>query len=157
MIALLQRVTEASVDIGGKKRGRIGSGLVILIGIAKGDSFKDIEYLAGKVCNLRIFEDKEGKLNLSLLDIEGEILVISQFTLLGNARKGRRPGFDDAALPDEARGLYEGFVKVLKDKGIKVETGEFGAKMLVKIFNDGPVTFIVESPPLPPSPHRGED
>lgn len=143
--AVLQRVTEASVDIGRKERGRIGGGLVILLGIAKGDSSRDIEYLAEKVCNLRIFEDKEGKLNLSLLDIEGEILVISQFTLLGNTRKGRRPGFDDAALPGEARGLYEGFVKALKNKSIKVETGEFGARMLVKIFNDGPVTFILES------------
>ena len=143
--AVIQRVKEASVDIDGLERGRIGMGLVLLLGIAKGDSFKDVNYLVEKVCNLRIFDDEEGKLNLSLMDKKGEILVISQFTLLGNTRKGRRPGFDDAAPPEESRNLYEDFVRVLRDNGLKVETGVFGAKMLVKILNDGPVTFIVES------------
>lgn len=145
MRAVIQRVREASVEINGQEKGRIGKGLVILLGIAKGDSFEDADYLAEKICNLRIFEDEGGKFNLSLMDKKGELLVISQFTLLGNTRKGRRPGFDDAASPEEARNLYEGFVGILRDKGLKVETGVFGAKMLVRIYNDGPVTFIVES------------
>jgi D-tyrosyl-tRNA(Tyr) deacylase len=142
---VIQRVREASVEITGLERGKIGKGLVILLGIAKGDSLKDVEYLAEKICNLRIFDDEEGKLNLSILDKKGEILLISQFTLLGNTRKGRRPGFDDAAPPAEANDLYEDFVRILRGNGLRVETGLFGAKMLVKIYNDGPVTFIIES------------
>ncbi|MEK6690793.1 MAG: D-aminoacyl-tRNA deacylase [Nitrospirota bacterium] len=145
MRVVIQRVREASVEINKEEVGRIGNGLVVLLGVAKGDSLSDIEYLAEKICNLRIFEDEEGKLNLSLLDKEGDLLVISEFTLLGNTRKGRRPGFDDASHPDEARKLYESFVTVLRDKGIKVKTGEFGSKMLVKMYNDGPVTFIIDS------------
>lgn len=144
MRAVLQRVSEASVDIDGREK-RIGKGLVILLGVAAGDSLSDVEYLAEKVCNLRIFDDETGKLNLSVMDEKGDILVISQFTLLGNTRKGRRPGFEDAAPPEKARVLYEGFVEMLKEKGLRVETGDFGARMLVKIHNDGPVTFIVES------------
>ncbi len=145
MRVVLQRVREASVEINKEELGRIGYGLVVLLGVAKGDSFSDVEYLAEKICNLRIFEDEKGKLNLSLLDKKGDLLVISEFTLLGNTRKGRRPGFDDAAHPDEARKLYESFVAVLRDKGIKVKTGEFGSEMLVKIYNDGPVTFVIDS------------
>jgi len=149
MRAVIQRVSEASVEIEGKEKGRIGKGLVILLGIAKGDTFKDADHLAEKICNLRVFEDEKGRFNLSLRETKGELLVISQFTLLGNTRKGRRPGFDDAASPEEARVLYKDFVEILREKGIKVETGIFGARMLVKIYNDGPVTFIVESPPRP--------
>lgn len=145
MRAILQRVNEASVDIDGKERRRIGKGLVILLGVAKRDSLKDAEYLGERVCNLRIFDDEKEKLNLSIMDKNWEILVISQFTLLGNTRKGRRPGFDDAAPPEDARVLYEGFVGILRGKGLKVETGDFGSRMLVKIYNDGPVTFILES------------
>lgn len=146
MKAVIQRVREASVNIDGQERGRIGNGLVILLGVAEGDSFKDVDYLAEKVCNLRIFDDEEGKLNLSLIDKKGEILVISQFTLLGDTGKGRRPSFDNAAPPEKARELYQNFLKILRDKGLKIETGVFGSRMLVNIYNDGPVTFIVESP-----------
>lgn len=145
MIAVVQRVSSASVEVGNKIISEIGRGLVVLLGVAKGDGESDSDYLADKLLNLRIFEDDAGKMNRSLLDIKGEALVVSQFTLLGDTKKGRRPGFDLAAPPDLAEPLYERFVAKVKASGIKVSKGIFGAKMLVRINNDGPVTFIVES------------
>lgn len=145
MIAVVQRVSSASVEVDNKIVGEIGRGLVVLLGVAKGDGESDSDYLAEKILNLRIFEDDAGKMNLSLLNIKGEALVVSQFTLLGDTKKGRRPGFDLAAPPDLAEPLYERFIEKIRDSGIKVSKGVFGAKMLVRINNDGPVTFIVES------------
>jgi D-tyrosyl-tRNA(Tyr) deacylase len=143
--AVLQRVKEASVEVEGKVVGQIGKGLVLLFGAKIGDTEKDAEYLADKCVNLRIFEDKEGKMNWSALDVRGEILVISQFTLYGDTSRGRRPSFTEALEPDEAEKLYLKFVDFVKEKELKVEKGIFGAKMLVKIFNWGPVTFVLES------------
>ena len=146
MKALVQRVTEGSVTVDGQVIGAIGKGLVILFGAGRGDSEKDVDYLAEKCANLRIFEDAAGKMNLSLLDIGGEALAISQFTLYGDCRKGRRPGFSDAADPAEAEQFYEHFLAKLSQAGVKnVQHGQFGADMKVKIFNDGPVTFMLES------------
>ncbi len=145
MRALLQRVTEASVSIGGETVGSIGQGLVILFGVKSGDRPEDADYLAEKCVNLRIFCDADDKMNLSVMDVKGEALIISQFTLYGDCRKGRRPGFDMAAKPDLAVPLYERFIERVKSYGVKVATGRFGADMHVKIFNDGPVTFLVES------------
>ena len=146
MRVLLQRVTEGSVTVDGEVIGSIAKGLVILFGAGQGDTEKDVKYLAEKCANLRIFCDEQEKMNLSLLDVEGEALVISQFTLYGDCRKGRRPGFSDAADPAEAERFYELFQKLLKEQGVrKVEHGKFGADMKVKIFNDGPVTFMLES------------
>ena len=146
MRVLLQRVTEGSVTVDGEVIGSIAKGLVILFGAGQGDTEKDVKYLAEKCANLRIFCDEQEKMNLSLLDVEGETLVISQFTLYGDCRKGRRPGFSDAADPAEAERFYELFQKLLKEQGVrKVEHGKFGADMKVKIFNDGPVTFMLES------------
>ncbi len=146
MKALVQRVSEGSVAVGGKTVGSIGKGLVILFGAGRGDTEKDVAYLAEKCANLRIFCDEAGKMNLSLLDIGGEALVISQFTLYGDCRKGRRPGFSDAADPVEAEQFYEHFLERLREQKIrKIQCGCFGAAMKVKIFNDGPVTFLLES------------
>ena len=146
MKALVQRVTEGSVSVGGQVIGSIGKGLVILFGAGRGDTEKDVAYLAEKCANLRIFEDEAGKMNLSLLDIGGEALVSSQFTLYGDCRKGRRPGFSDAADPAEAEQFYEHFLARIADCGVKnVQHGKFGADMQVRIFNDGPVTFMLES------------
>ena len=145
MRALIQRVTDASVSIGGETVGAIGPGLVILFGVKDGDQPQDVDYLAEKSANLRIFCDDAGKMNLSLLDVKGEALIISQFTLYGDCRKGRRPGFDLAARPEIAEPLYGSFIERVKSYGVKVATGRFGADMLVKINNDGPVTFLVES------------
>ena len=146
MKALVQRVTEGSVTVDGQVIGAIGKGLVILFGAGRGDSEKDVDYLAEKCANLRIFEDEAGKMNLSLLDIGGEALVISQFTLYGDCRKGRRPGFSDAADPAEAEQFYEHFLTKIAQAGARnVQHGKFGADMKVKIFNDGPVTFMLES------------
>ena len=144
----MQRVKEGSVEIEEKEIGKIEEGLVVLLGIGQKDVEKDAEYLAGKIVNLRIFEDKEGKMNLSVRDINGQILVISQFTLYGDCKKGRRPSFISAALPDKAVKLYDYFVKYIKNYGLKIETGEFQAMMLVKIFNDGPVTILLDSEKL---------
>jgi len=143
--ALLQRVTGASVSIGGEVVGRIGRGLVILVGVASGDTEKDIDYLAQKVVNLRIFPDDAGKFNRSALDIEGELLVVSQFTLLADTRKGRRPSFVEAAPPAQAEELFERFVEQIRATGLKVETGRFQQYMQVEIHNDGPVTILLDS------------
>ena len=145
MRVVLQRVREASVEVEGKIVGKIDKGLVLLIGAATGDGEKEVGYLADKCMNLRIFEDAQGKMNLSALEVGAEVLVISQFTLYGDTRKGRRPSFTEALKPEEAEKLYLKFIDYLKEKGLKVEHGVFGAKMLVKIFNDGPVTFILDS------------
>jgi D-tyrosyl-tRNA(Tyr) deacylase len=142
---VLQRVREASVEVEGKIVGTIDKGLVLLVGAASGDGEKEANYLADKCVNLRIFEDAQGKMNLSALETKAEILVISQFTLYGDTGKGRRPSFTEALEPVEAEKLYLKFIGCLKEKGLKVERGKFGAKMLVKIFNHGPVTFILDS------------
>ena len=145
MRAVVQRVKESSVRINQKIVGEIGKGLMVLLGVARGDSLKDSEYLANKIVNLRIFEDQDGKMNRSLLEVGGEMLVVSQFTLLGDCRKGRRPSFIQAAEPDQATELYEHFVKTADDLGISVKTGQFRAMMEVALINDGPVTLILES------------
>ena len=149
MKAVIQRVSESKVDIQGKTVGEVGKGFMILLGVVEGDTKADADKLLKKVPFLRIFEDENGKMNLSCLDVEGEMLVISQFTLAADCSHGRRPSFIGAAAPDEAIPLYEYFVQGLKDAGIKkVETGEFGADMQVSLINDGPVTIILDSKEL---------
>ena len=149
MKLVIQRVKESEVKIDGVVKGKIGKGLNILLGVAPDDDFSDIKKSVDKCVNLRIFEDDEGKMNLSLLDVKGDILVISQFTLYADIRKGRRPSFTGAALPDYAKKIYEEFIKYIKEiTGLKVETGEFGADMKVSILNDGPVTIILDSKEL---------
>jgi D-tyrosyl-tRNA(Tyr) deacylase len=143
--ALLQRVTGASVSVGGEVVGSIGRGLVVLVGVAGGDSDKDIQYLAQKMVNLRIFADKEEKFNLSALDIRGELLLVSQFTLLADTRKGRRPSFTDAAPPPQAEELFRRLVEQVKASGLKVATGRFQQYMQLEIHNDGPVTIMLDS------------
>lgn len=145
MKVLLQRVTHASVSVSGERIAQIGRGLLAFVGIAKGDTEESAKDLAKRVANLRVFPDKEGKLNLSALDINGEILVVSQFTLLADARKGRRPSFSKAALPDEAEELFKLFVDLIKATGLKVEKGRFQQHMLVEIHNEGPVTILLDS------------
>ena len=145
MRVLLQRVREASVEVEGEVIGEIGRGLVLLVGVGLGDDESDARYLADKVLNLRIFPDEEGKFNFSIKDIGGEILVVSQFTLYADTRKGRRPSFTEAAPPELAKPLIEKFTDFLRESGLRVETGRFGAKMLVKILNDGPVTLLLDS------------
>lgn len=144
MKALLQRVKKASVHVNDNIVGEINRGLLVFIGVEKKDTNSQAEFLANKVSNLRIFEDKNDKMNLSVKDVNGEILVVSQFTLIGDTSKGNRPGFDNAAKPDVANQMYEYFVKLLRDKGITVETGVFQADMQVELINDGPVTFLLE-------------
>ena len=145
MRAVIQRVKESSVAIEGQVVGLCAQGLMVLIGVEVGDTDKDLSYIADKVPNLRIFEDEAGKMNRSLLDIGGQILAISQFTLLGDARGGRRPSFTAAARPDTAVPLYEALVEKWRSLGIHVETGEFGADMQVSLINDGPVTILLDS------------
>ena len=145
MKALLQRVTEGRVSIAGEEVGRIGKGLVVFVGVADGDGERDVEYLVQKIANLRIFGDEAGKFNLSVLDIGGELLLVSQFTLLADTRKGRRPGFTDAAPPALAEELFQRFVQQARATGLKVETGRFQQYMQVEIHNDGPVTILLDS------------
>ncbi len=145
MIAVLQRVTEGRVTVDGRVTGQIGRGLVILLGVMRGDEAHDGEFLADKTAGLRLFSDEQGKMNRSVLDVDGAALVISQFTLCGDWRKGRRPGFDNAAPPDIARALYEDFNTRLRARGLAVATGEFGTDMQVSLVNDGPVTFVLDS------------
>lgn len=145
MRVVLQRVREASVTVDGREIARIGPGLLVLLGIRDGDTGKDVRYLADKVSGLRIFEDEEGKMNRSIQDISGEMMVVSQFTLYAECRKGRRPSFTDAAAPQTAEQLYRNFIDLLKGKGIHVGEGKFQARMAVSLVNDGPVTIIIES------------
>ena len=145
MKALLQRVTGASVSVAGEVVGRIGRGLVVFVGVANGDSEEGGRYLAQRTVNLRIFSDQEGRFNLSALDIQGELLVVSQYTLLADTRKGRRPSFTDAAPPAQAEELFQKFVEQVRATGLKVETGRFQQYMQVEIHNDGPVTILLDS------------
>ena len=145
MKAVIQRVTSASVHVEGKIVGQIESGLLVLLGVAKGDGETDGRYLVEKIRTLRIFSDEQGKMNRSLVDTQGSVLLVSQFTLLGRTANGRRPSFDEAAASDEARQLYEQVVTELRALGILVETGIFAAHMQVELLNDGPVTFVLDS------------
>jgi len=144
MRAVVQRVSKASVSVGGRIVGSIAQGLVVLLGVAHDDGEEEARFLAGKIANLRIFADSQGKSNLSALEVGAEALVVSQFTLYGDARKGRRPSFTEAAPPDVAASLVDKFVRFLEQEGLHVETGIFGAMMVVEIHNDGPVTIILE-------------
>ncbi len=145
MKALIQRVSAASVSVAGEVVGRIGRGLVVFVGVANGDTEKDARYLAQRTVNLRIFSDQDGRFNLSALDIQGELLLVSQFTLLADTRKGRRPSFTDAAPPAQAEELFQQFVEQARATGLKVETGRFQQYMQVEIHNDGPVTIMLDS------------
>lgn len=145
MRVVIQRVSTARVEVAGETVGSIGKGLLLLLGVKPGDNEDDVRYLIEKTIHLRIFEDDDGKMNLSLLDIGGEALVVSQFTLYADTRKGRRPGFSDAAGPGVAEPLYENFCALLRAKGIPVSTGRFGAMMSVSLVNQGPVTIIIDS------------
>lgn len=144
MKALIQRVKSASVTIDGELYSKIGKGLLVFLGVEKGDTVENCEKLSQKVLNLRIFEDENDKMNLSVNDVKGEVLVVSQFTLCGDCKKGTRPSFDKAAHPDIAVKLYEDFVEKIRSSGLKTETGKFRAMMDVELINDGPVTFMVE-------------
>ena len=145
MRAVIQRVKSAEVLIDGRVSGKIGKGLLVFLGVGKGDGESDLSYLTSKIPDLRIFEDDSGKFNLSLKERGGEMLVVSQFTLYGDCRKGRRPSFTDAEEPTAAKDLYDRFVAKLKDGGVPVQTGEFQAKMEVHLVNDGPVTLLLDS------------
>jgi len=148
MRAVIQRVSEGSVTVEGKVVGQISAGLCALVGVAEGDTEADAQWLATKVLELRIFEDEQGKMNRSLLDTKGELLAISQFTLLGDARQGRRPGFSAAALPDVAQPLYARFCAIARAGGVRVAEGIFRATMTVRIVNEGPVTLLLDSKKL---------
>ena len=145
MRAVVQRVKSAAVHVEGRIIGEIGQGLLVLVGVGRGDEEKDITYLASKLPELRIFEDTSGKFNLSLKEVGGKMLIVSQFTLFGDCRKGRRPSFIEAAEPAEAKRLYEQLILKLRGQGVSVETGEFQAKMEVRLINDGPVTILLDS------------
>lgn len=145
MRAVIQKVSRAKVTVDGEITGEIGPGLLVLLGVSKTDTEKDALYLIDKILNLRVFEDADGKMNLSLLDIEGELLVVSQFTLYGDTRRGRRPSFIEAASPEEANRLYEFFVDESRKQVTKVATGRFQAMMDVELVNDGPVTILIDS------------
>lgn len=144
MKVVLQRVSRASVSVDGATVGSIGVGFAVLVGFTHGDGVAQVQWMADKIVGLRLFQDDEGKMNLDLAEVGGSLLVVSQFTLYGNARKGRRPSFIDAAAPDEATALYEQFVDALRASGVRVETGSFGAMMDVELVNDGPVTLILD-------------
>jgi D-tyrosyl-tRNA(Tyr) deacylase len=148
MRAVVQRVKEAKVMVEGKTVGEIGHGLLVFLGVEQADEIEDAEYLVSKIINLRIFKDNEQKFNLSLVDVKGEMLVVSQFTLLGDCRKGRRPSFSDAAPPEKAQKLYEDFMKLVAKNNITVASGEFQAMMDVSLVNDGPVTMLLDSKKL---------
>lgn len=141
----MQRVSEASVEVDGAVVGSIGRGLLVLLGVGRNDSDSDLDYMVDKILNLRIFEDSEGKMNLSLLDVGGDVLVVSQFTLYGDCRKGRRPSFSDSAGPDVAKPMYLKFIDKVRSSGVTVGEGIFGAMMSVRLCNDGPVTILVDS------------
>jgi D-tyrosyl-tRNA(Tyr) deacylase len=145
MRAVVQRVTEAEVTVEGRVAGKIGPGLLILLAVAKPDTRREADYMADKVAGLRVFADDNGKLNRSVLDAGGSLLVVSQFTLYGDVRRGRRPSFDKAAEPQQARTLYEHFVKAARGRGVLVETGVFQEDMRVRLVNDGPVTIIIDT------------
>ena len=145
MKAVIQRVTSASVEVDGLVVGRIQRGLMVLLGVAKGDAESDVRYVVDKIRTLRIFSDEQGKMNRSLADVGGAVLLVSQFTLLGRTSNGRRPSFDDAAPSDLAKGLYEQVATRLREGGTMVETGIFAAHMQVALVNDGPVTFVMDS------------
>ena len=145
MKALLQRVDRASVTVGGNVTGSIGKGLCVFLGVAEGDTQKDIAWLADKVVNLRIFDDESGKMNRSVIDEKGEILIVSQFTLCGDCKRGRRPSWTNAAEPTEANRMYEKFVGEIESRGVVAATGVFHALMKVEICNDGPVTLMIDS------------
>ena len=145
MRAVVQRVSKASVTVDGQETGRVAAGLMVLVGVQEGDEEKDVRYIADKVANLRIFEDEQGKMNRSLQDVGGSILAVSQFTLLGDARGGRRPSFIGAARPESATPLYESLVTLWRQEGIPVACGVFGADMQVALVNDGPVTILLDS------------
>jgi D-tyrosyl-tRNA(Tyr) deacylase len=146
MRAVVQRVRNSSVKTGDEIVAQIANGLLVLLGVAKGDTIRDADYLANKIINLRIFEDHDGKMNRSLLETGGELLCVSQFTLMADCRKGRRPSFIEAADPEKATDLYKRFVNTVSEKGVGVQTGRFRAMMEVALVNDGPVTIIIESP-----------
>jgi D-tyrosyl-tRNA(Tyr) deacylase len=152
--ALIQRVSHASVTVGGERLAEIGQGLVVLLGVAAGDTAEDTHRLARKTAEMRIFSDADGRFNLSLLDVGGEALVVSQFTLLADSRRGRRPSFSQAAPPEEAEPLVEAFAAALREAGVAVGMGRFGAHMLVEIHNEGPVTIFLDSEELE-RPRRG--
>ncbi len=145
MRAVVQRVKEASVEIGGAVVGRISKGVLIFIGVGEKDTDRECEYMANKIVNLRIFSDADDLMNLSLLDIKGDALIVSQFTLWGDCRKGRRPSFTEAARPEKAIPLYEKFIKLIKEQNINVSTGRFQEMMDVHLINDGPVTILIDS------------
>ena len=155
MRVVVQRVTSAKVEVDGAVCGEIGRGLLVLLGVAKGDTSADADFLAAKITQLRIFSDAQGKMNLSLMDTGGALLAVSQFTLYGDCRKGRRPSFDAAAAPEDARALYEHFVAAVRAAGVQVATGLFQADMAVTLVNDGPVTLIVESAREPATKNGG--
>ncbi|MBP8718305.1 MAG: D-tyrosyl-tRNA(Tyr) deacylase [Candidatus Atribacteria bacterium] len=148
MRAVIQRVSKALVRVEGKEIARISHGMLVLLGVKKNDTSKEAELLAKRTANLRIFSDKVGKMNLSLLDIKGQVLVVSQFTLYGNCQKGRRPSFIEAALPEVADSLYQYYIQCLKKENVTVETGQFQAMMQVEIINEGPVTIILDTDDL---------
>ena len=145
MRAVIQRVDHANVSVNGKTIGQISTGLLVLLGVSKSDQESDADYLIDKIIGLRIFEDAEGKMNRSIVEISGSVLMVSQFTLYGDVRRGRRPSFDEAARPEEAKRLYEYAVSKVRDAGVRCETGEFQAMMKVSLVNDGPVTILLDS------------
>ena len=145
MRAVVQRVSQARVTVNGEAAGEISTGLLVLLAVAQNDTDKDLDYMVDKICGLRVFEDSEGKMNLSVADVQGAILAVSQFTLYGDVRKGRRPSFDAAARPEQAKKLYEYFVEKIRAAGLPCETGRFQAEMKVELINDGPVTILLDS------------